>query len=714
MGTAPASSDSVKQELERVLQGKAFRNTEALRKLLRFVVERTLDGDEASLKEYTLGYQVLQRGVDFDPQADPIVRVQAGRLRTKLEEYYGAEGKDNAVRIALPKGGYVPDFIRAEAAEPSTAPSPPPQRTRFPMRVAWLAGAAVALVAATYLLIRPTPVEPRRDVVRVALRPPPDSGFLAFSLSPDSGRLAMIIADLRGKSKLWLRNMDALEPSVVAGSEGAIDTPPFWSRDSRFVGFFAAGELRKVDTSTGLVQTICKAPRGRGGTWNRDGVIVFAGGINSPLVRVNESGGIPTPVTKFEPTRVENSHRWPWFLPDGRRFLYYVRAALADNSGIYLGDLAGSAARKILRADTGAVYVSSGYMLFQRPGIILAQRFDPDVARLIGEPVSVAAAAPIMTSRWTQFSASDFGTLILMEKKSVPDADADRDLVWVDQSGRPKRSIGKIGHTVHISLSLDGERVAYDHPIPNGAGDNFVLDVSRGVTTRITFPPAIGTMPVISRDGKQVAFSSNTGGSNDLYAKELVSAASPRLLLHSWESKYPTDWSPDGRYLLFDQVDAGGVKGTWVLPATSADKPFLFQPGAMLGQFSPDGRWIAYVAQDGGSKEVFVTAFPSKGTKWQVSNRGGSKPRWSGDGQKLLYLASDTRLMSVDVKTRSAIFESGTPKPLFETQFFFDDERVPYAVNRNGTEFLLLTPERIETSALTMVLNWPSLLVQRK
>lgn len=172
----------MKQELERVLQGKVFRNTEALKKLLRFIVERTLEGDEASLKEYTLGYQVLKRGADFDPQADPIVRVQAGRLRTKLEDYYAADGKNNNLRIVLPKGGYVPDFISLDAVEPSTAPAQPSTQTRSPLLFVSLAAAAIVLAIAAILLLRPTPVEPRKEVVRVALSPPPDSGFLAFSL----------------------------------------------------------------------------------------------------------------------------------------------------------------------------------------------------------------------------------------------------------------------------------------------------------------------------------------------------------------------------------------------------------------------------------------------------------------------------------------------------------------------------------------------------
>jgi len=286
----------------------------------------------------------------------------------------------------------------------------------------------------------------------------------------------------------------------------------------------------------------------------------------------------------------------------------------------------------------------------------------------------------------------------------------------VDRAGRTIRSMGKAGTRRHIFLSANGERVAYDHPAPpSGAAAVSIFDLRRGTSTQLTFPPAISDMPVISRDGKQVIFRSNPDGPFDLFIKDLTAAAESRLLLHSQESKSPTDWSRDGNHLLFDRLDAGGQQSLWVLPLATGDKPSLLQQRASLGQFSPDGRWIAYVSEDGVRKEVFVTAFPSTGTKWQISTGGGSKPRWSPEGRKLSYLAADLRLMEVDVNTRAAAFESSAPIPLFETPFSFEDDRVPYAVGRGGAEFLISSGvSSPDSSALTMLVNWPSILPRGK
>jgi hypothetical protein len=712
MQGAGIPSDVIKQELDRVLQSKAFRSAEGLSRLLRFVVERSLEGDAESLKEYVLGSQALDRGAGFDPQADPIVRVQAGRLRSKLQDYYHAEGKNNPVRIALPKGGYSPEFRSHQPSNDSISPSGP-QRSQGPALVALL-GAAGACAIGFWLLTPRPRLAPAPAVIRVALNPPADSSIFSFAISPDSRMLAMTVT-ARGRNQLCLRPMDSLDSRMIAGTEGASGSL-FWSPDSRWLGFFASGELKKLDTANGLVQTICKAPLGRGGTWNADGVILFTPGIQDPLLRVNANGGVAVAVTKLDPVRHEESHRSPWFLPDGRQFLYYVRASSPEHTGVYLGDLGGRSAKKLLSQDndqhnipveSGAIYVFPGYLLFIRQSMLVAQRFDPDAGGLAGAAIPITRAGP---GGFWRFSAADSGILILPDSQSA--TAPEYTLSWVDRAGRPVRSMGKVGTMRHISYSPDGERVAYDHPAPpSSAGTVSIFDVRRKKITRLTFPPGSSDMPVISPDGKQVVFRSNPDGPSDLFIKDLATAAESRLLLHSPESKYPTDWSRDGSRLLFTRIDAGGQQSLWVMPLAAGAKPSLLQQRASQGQFSPDGRWIAYVFEDGVRKEVFVTAFPSTGTKWQISTGGGSKPRWSPEGRKLFYLSADRRLMEVEANTRAAAFESSTPKPLFQTSFSFADDRVGYAVGPGGAEFLLSsgvsTPD---ASALTMLVNWPSLL----
>jgi Tol biopolymer transport system component len=709
---APTTADAVRQELERVLQSKAFRNAEALSRLLRFVVNRSLDGDAESLKEYTLGSQVLERGGNFDPQTDPIVRVQAGRLRSKLQEYYGAEGKDDPVRIALPKGGYVPEFRSALEPHSPSGPDEPPKRRLSRTHLVWASAMALTVAIAAWLIVFRREVRPPGTVIRATVSAPPGSAIMTFAISPDSRLLAVILTH-GGKTQIGLRAMDALEPRMIAGTEGVPPgSVPFWSPDSRFLGFFTHGELKKLDTTTGLVQTICKAPQGMAGSWNRSGLIVFAPGIQDPLFRVSDSGSVPVQVTKFELNRQDESHRWPWFLPDGRRFLFYIRASLPENSGVYLGDLDGRAPWKILTIDSGAVYVSTGHLAFVRQGTLYAQRFDVGSVRFLGNPIPLSPLAPNIRTRWGRFAISGPGVLVI-DPRQVPNQE--RDLLWVDHIGRTVRSMGRIGVSQDISLAANGVLVAYDHPgPPTGAADVWVYDARRGASRRITLPPATSSVPVLSRDGKQVAFSSSSGGPYDLLVKDLTSSADLKLLVHSDDSKYATDWSPDGQYLLFDRADRNGKMSIWLLPVAAGGKPSLWQYDASLGQFSPDGRFIAYASVQSGVKEVVVRQFSPSGAQWQVSNGGGSKPRWSGDGSRLFYVARDLRLMMVRVSMPHGTFESGTPEGLFETTFSFDDERVPYAVGRDGKEVLTLSlPDPPDPSPITLVLNWTSLLPDR-
>ena len=709
IGMGEAWSDLVRQELERVLQSKAFRNAESLSKLLRFIVERTLEGDTEGLKEYSLGSEVLGRGPAFDAQADPIVRVQAGRLRSKLDGYYHTEGKSNALRIHLPRGGYIPEFASATTPDESISREQSPKRGSRLSVLALLGLVALGTAVGTWFLVAPAKVEPAPSVMRVALAAPADFSISWFAISPDGRTLAMVVSG-EGKTQLCLRPMDSLESRMVPGTQGAQLTP-FWSPDSRSIGFFASGELKTLDSVTGVVQTICRAPLGRGGTWNRDGAIVFSPGIQDPLFRVNAVGGPPVQITRLDSGRHEESHRSPWFLPDGRRFLYHVRASQQENTGLYLGDLNGRPPRKLLPAESGAIFVSPGYLLFTRQGIVFAQRFDPGTLDVTGEPTPITGASE---GDYWWVSASNSGIVILQDGQA-PRARGSS-LVWVDRSGNQRTSIGGITRSRHISVSADESKVAYDHPTPpSGAAAVSIFDVRRGTDNQLTFPPAISDMPVISRDGRQVAFRSNADGQFDLLVKDLTSAAESRALLHSAESISPTDWSPDGKDLLFDRLEPGGGESLWALPLPTGASPHLWQKRASMGQFSPDGRWIAYVSDEEGRKEVYVSAFSGSGSKRQISRGGGSKPRWSPEGRKLVYLAPDLTIMEVDVDYRAATFEISAPRSLFRTTFAFEDERVPYAIGRGAAEFLIIKDaDSPNSSQATMVLNWPLLLPGRK
>jgi len=343
--STPPSNREVKEALERVLASKGFRGAEALGRFLRFVVEQAIEGKADRLKEFTLGAEVLERGSAFDPQTDPIVRVQAGRLRAKLSEYYEKDGKDDRVRIALPRGGYAPEFTVAAGGAPAT-----PHRARTGW---WLAIMGIPLTTAILWMQLTHPSVPgpaTGEAVRATVDPPPGATPVHFALSPD-GRSMAIVATEGDTTQLWLRAMSSSNSRKIAGTGGVTNSPPFWAPDSRSIGFFANGELKRLDVDSGLIRTICPAPLAVGGAWSRNGAIVFSPGVQAPLFRVGSEGGAPVAVTTLEAARSEESHRFPYFLADGRRFVFYVRAARSEHSGAYVGSLDGAAHRMITATD---------------------------------------------------------------------------------------------------------------------------------------------------------------------------------------------------------------------------------------------------------------------------------------------------------------------------------------------------------------------------
>ena len=579
--------------------------------------------------------------------------------------------------------------------------------------------AAVALpLAVAYLREKP----PAVAAVRFQI-PIPDKvvlGRSGFSLSPDGHRLVFSATGADGIARLYVRTLDALESRPLPGTEGAGAFPPWWSPDSRFVGFAVGNRYLKIDVTGGPPQTLCEfSGTLGGGAWNRDGVVLVTANPG-PVMQVPEAGGSPTPVTAIDHTRQELYHGRPSFLPDGRHFLYIRFSTNPEYRGVYIGSLdvkpQDQDRRRILPGPFGVSYVPSadpafGYVLFERDGTLMAQPFDNRKLQLGGQAVPIAEQVGNNAAISAFFAVSDTGVLAFR----TGGASGGLQVTEYERNGNVSRRLGDVGPYSDLALSPDGTRLAslrLDQQL-----DIWLYEIARGISTRFTFSPNTDRFPVWSPDGSRVAFSSNRGGHFDLYQKNANGTGDDELLLKSDQDKSLTSWSRDGRYLLFSSIDPKSGSDIWVLPMQGDHKPapFLrteFSEGR--ASFSPDGRWVAYDSNESGRNEVYIRPFslapgansPSAGGKWQISKAGGTRAHWRGDNKQLYYVAADARLMAVDVTANDA-FQAGIPEPLFTAVPNGDFQVAP-----DGKHFLIIAPPQ-QTAAefpITMLLNWPALL----
>ena len=592
--------------------------------------------------------------------------------------------------------------------EPSAGPARPAARQRREW-LAWALAAAAALVA-VFGFLRPR--EGPHGIsgpVRSAIPLPGLSTLRALSLSPDGTRLALVARDSSGLNRLWIRPLG----SAVARALPGTDNPslPFWSPDGRSIGFFADGKLKRIDTGGGPPQTICPAPVARGGAWSRDGVILFAPVSDGPLFRVDATGGTPTAVTKFDAKRGETSHRWPVFLPDGKRFLYYIASfgVPKEGTGLYVGSLDSKKEKFLLRAGANTAY-APGYLVYFREGNLLGQKFDEAGERLVGEPFALAEDIQFFPQQQAAlFSASANGVLV-----SQPRSDTSvSQLVWFDRTGKPLSSLGPPANQANPRMSPDGKRVALDIVDPQtGNQDVWIYESGGGLPTRLTSDPSIDALPTWSPDGSRIALMSLRRSHPDIFLSKSDGSSGEEISLESGQAKYVTDWSPDGRLLLFRASDATTNLELWTMPVGGDGKPIPFRRasyGVSHGQFSPDGRWVAYVSNETGRSEIHVSPFPGPGSSWRVSTAGGTEPRWRRDGKELFYLAPDGKLMVVNVRTGPP-FEAEVAKALFQVRRrdrVSASDMYGYDVSADGQRFLVSTEVGEETAPpLTLVLNW--------
>ncbi len=543
------------------------------------------------------------------------------------------------------------------------------------------------------------------------------------ALSPDGRALVFAGTDESGKTMLWVRSLDSLAAHALPGTEEAAD--PFWSADSRKLGFFASGNLKWIEASGGPAVVVTGDNLDKaGGSWNRDGTILFVPDVTKGVYKVKASGGNPLPVVAADPHE-RRFFGHPQFLPDGKHFLYVSAGNDPGSGGTYFASLDGREKRLVLGGGTSTIY-ASGFLLYLREGALMAQAFDPAHGQLAGDEPHrvvdhVARSGDVIHST---FDASENGILVYGTNNEANE----KRLMWFDRTGKKQGATGESAGYWDVRLSPDGHYLASNAGSPNS--EIWVDDLARGVRTRLTIDPDTDHgVPVWSPDGNRIAFAVMSGKmraglyqtfSNGAGAEELLLAAPPYTAI------WPTSWSRDGRFILYSR-EAGRQEGgdIWVLPMVGDHKPRPFVQAAALaydGQFSPDGRWVAYTSEESGRAEVYVVPFEAdrflntvpgtapararEGDRWQVSAGGGRCPRWRRDGKEIFYLSSTDEMMAAGVQERGRGMVVRAPQTLFRCTL---DTSIPsssyYDVSPDGKKFVINSYNDDHTT-LVLRVNW--------
>jgi eukaryotic-like serine/threonine-protein kinase len=506
------------------------------------------------------------------------------------------------------------------------------------------------------------------------------------------------------KNVIWIYELGSLGAKSLASTEGA--TYPFWSADGRSLAFFADAQLRKLEISGGPVQTICDAPSGRGGTWNKDGVIVLAPETTAGLFRVPASGGTPTRISILDTSRGEGSLRWPVFLPDGKHFLY-LSANFTGQKGanaIFVGSLDSNEKRFVVESTANAAYAAPGYLLFYKDRTLLAQPFDLKDLTLTGEATVILPEVQFLPQvKRAVFAVSDQGLLVAQSGSEA----ALSQLVWFDRKGNAAGTVGKPDVYGNVFLAPDGKSVATDKTDMASLNiDVWTHELQRDGGKRLTFDPSIDAVPIWSPDATRLVFASNRQTYFGLYVKNSDGANDEKNIVQGEVGNFPSDWSRDGKYILYCR----GADLWFVTYPDFKSSLFLKAPSVFRnGQFSPDGKWVAYASNESGKWEIYVTSFPAARGRWQVSSGGGEQPRWRGDGKELFYLSADGKMMAAPVTTGTH-FDAGTPVVLFQStprQPVLVYDLFVYDVNRDGQRFLINTQvKQAASTPMSVVLNW--------
>ncbi len=512
--------------------------------------------------------------------------------------------------------------------------------------------------------------------------------------------------DTTGTSKIWVRDLASTTAVALAGTEGAGFT--FWSPDSASVGFFAGGNLKRVDLGGGAPQTLCPASFGRGATWSQFNEIVFSPAPDAPLYRVNASGGVPRQLTSFDVRRRDNNHRWPHFLPDGRHFLFMIRTPSSRESGgdaVYVASVDAPEPKMVLNVSSNVSYTDAGNLLYVRDQTLLAQPFNLRSLQLEGTPVVVSKERmQYHPAGFALFSSSRTGVLAYGSGSRISS------ILWVDRQGHAEPAISADADYLAPHLSADQKGILYGLPDEStGNQDQWLFDLSRHTSRRLTFNPKDEFAGVLTPDGKQLVYSSNRSGSPNLYIKA-IDSPDEKLLLGGLGTSFAESISPDGRTVLFRRLTSGTQNDIVAMPISGGPvTPIVASPfNDIQPVFSPSGRWIAYTSDESGRFEVYITPYPPNGSRVQISVEGGMQAAWRGDEKELFYVAPGDQLTSVMMEAKAGELRPGATRVLAAVTLrpARNDER-EYDVTRDGQRFLVNSLSRERRSfPITVVLNW--------
>ncbi len=582
-------------------------------------------------------------------------------------------------------------------------------------RIAWAAAVLFLLTTLLMSALYLRRVEPQNPTMRFSLTPPDKTSFAdALAISPDGQQVVFVAIGAGGVTSLWVRPLASAESRQLAGTDGAIF--PFWSPDSRSIGFFAGSKLRKIDAAGGPSQTLADASTDpRGGSWSPDGTILFSPTTLVPLMRVPASGGSVSEVTALDPQSGQTSHRWPTFLPDGKHFIYFGRGSQSERQGLYVSSLDAKESKFLIPTSVTGTYTEAGgkgYLLFIRESTLMAQPFDAGKLTLSGEALPIVQGVSSFPGEAGPTAYAAFSVAAGHLIYRTGDRQTTR-LTWFDRSGKALEAVTEPGDYHEPSLSADGKKVLFGSMVGSALTDIYLLDMSRGSTTRLTFSPENEGSSVFSPDDSQVVFFSTRSGIGDFYRKASSGAGNDELIMSGMNTPYPDSWSRDGKYIVFETNGGAQTKSDlWILPMTGEAKPFPYLNSAFQeahAQFSPDGRWIAYTSEETGRPEVYVQSFPIGSGKWQISTNGGDQAQWRGDGKEIFYMTPDRTLMAVTINGGTTI-DPARPEVLFQTSMPLSgilDDRNNYVPTRDGQRFMINNlADTVNSQPLSLVLNW--------